>query len=243
MLSCYIIDDEFHSIKSLSKYIDDTPFIELVGYNENPVAALAQFQQMSRYPDIIFLDIEMPQLSGLEMSSLLKDKTAIVFTTAHPGFALEAFELEIRDYLLKPVSYQRFLKCVTKLQEQLSPKLNPVPEKTDAFFYIQSEGKGKLLKVFTNEIVFIESKKNYVSISTVQGNSLTYLTLTEIEEKLPPFFLRISKSHIINSHKITSVQGNEVRMQNNAQGFLVGPSYKAAFQAYMDTHLIRSKRL
>src|ERR1043165_4695331 len=119
MLTCYIIDDELHAIKSLLAYIEKTPSLQLIGYSENPLHALSQFQEKNEYADITFLDIDMPQLSGIELSSMLKGKTAIVFTTAHTNFAIEAFELEVSDYLLKPFSYERFLKCVHKINELL----------------------------------------------------------------------------------------------------------------------------
>src|SRR5690349_14646007 len=137
MLRCYVIDDESHAIKSLVAYIQRTPILQLMGTSENPLDALSTFQQTNDYPDVTFLDIEMPQISGIELSNLLKNKTAVVFTTAHPDFAIEAFELDISDYLLKPISFERFLKCVTKINTRISEKNTTQPK--DNFFYIQTE--------------------------------------------------------------------------------------------------------
>ena len=135
MLTCYVIDDESHAIKSLVSYIQRTPLLQLTGTSEDPLQALAYFQEKKHYPDITFLDIEMPQLSGIELSAILRDKTAIVFTTAHPDFAIDAFELDISDYLLKPISFERFLKCVNKLNDRILDKNKKATG--DDFFYIR----------------------------------------------------------------------------------------------------------
>ncbi|MGZ5221246.1 MAG: LytR/AlgR family response regulator transcription factor, partial [Chitinophagaceae bacterium] len=168
MLTCYIIDDEPHAIRSLQAYIDKTPLLQLSGYNEDPLAALAHFQQTNEYADITFLDIDMSGISGIELSSILKGKTAIVFTTAHPDFAIEAFELEISDYLLKPFSYERFIKSVYKINDLIEQRKARARSVVEDFFYIQTEAKGKLVKVYFKDIFYVESQKNYVSIS-LQG--------------------------------------------------------------------------
>ncbi|MEJ7820673.1 MAG: LytTR family DNA-binding domain-containing protein [Chitinophagaceae bacterium] len=242
MLSCYIIDDELHAIKSLSVYIDKTPSLQLIGYNENPITALSHFQEANTYPDITFLDIDMPQISGIELSSILKGKTAIIFTTAHPEFAIEAFELDISDYLLKPFSYERFIKCISKISDLILQRRNKSGDPIEDFFYIQVEGKGKLIKVFFKDIIFIESQKNYLSIVTEEKKHLTYLTLTEIVEKLPASLLRISKSYIINTNKISHIEGNEIFLINKKESFIIGSSYKNAFSHHMNEHLIKTKR-
>ena len=242
MLTCYIIDDEPHAIKSLRAYVEKTPALQLLGSNENPLAALADFQESNTYPDITFLDIDMPQISGLELSGILNGHTAVVFTTAHPGFALEAFELNISDYLLKPIAYPRFLKCIQKINEQLNRKRTKENETKEDFIYIQSEGKGKLIKIIISDITVIESQKNYVAIITAGKKFLTYLTLTEIENKLPASFLRISKSYILNTAKISLIEGNEVILENSHERYTVGPGYKDTFTNHMKEHLVKTKR-
>lgn len=242
MLSCYIIDDELHAIKSLSAYISKTPLLHLMGYSENPFEALSHFQEIHTYPDITFLDIDMPEISGIEVSSILKGKTAIAFTTADPNFAIKAFELDISDYLLKPFSYERFVKCVYKIDDVINQRKNKKADLTEDYFYIQVEGKGKLIKVYFKDIFFIESQKNYLSIVTQEKKHLTYLTLKEIEEKLPASFLRISKSYIVNTNKISHVEGNEIYLVDNKESFIIGSSYKDAFTQYMKEHLMKTKR-
>jgi DNA-binding LytR/AlgR family response regulator len=240
MLSCYVIDDEPHAIKSLVAYINRTPVLELIGYSENPLDALSVFQQQNKYPDVTFLDIEMPQLSGIELGRMLKDKTAVVFTTAHPNFAVEAFELDISDYLLKPISFERFVRCINKIGYRVMEKRKK--QEDNDFFYIQTETKGKLIKLQFDEIVFMQSQKNYLSIVTKNKKHLTYLTLSEIQEKLPPSFLRVSKSFIVNTDKIIRLEGDELFLEGETNAVTVGTSYKETFAAFMKSHIIKTKR-
>lgn len=243
MLTCYVIDDEPHAIRSLLAYIEKTPLLQVTGTNENPLAALSHFQETNEYPDITFLDIDMSGISGIELSSILKGKTAIVFTTAHPDFAIEAFEMEISDYLLKPFSYERFVKCVYKINDLIEQRKSRNKTAVEDFFYIQTEAKGKLVKVSFSDIFYVESQKNYVSIALQGKKYLTYLTLAEIEDKLPASFLRISKSFIINTDKISHLEGNQIFLQNFKEGFVLSPTYKDSFSTYMKEHLIKTKRL
>jgi len=175
MKTCYIIDDELHAISNLQDYIKKTPGLNLIGTNQNPVQALSFFQESEAYPDITFLDIDMPHLSGIELSSMLKGKTIIVFTTAYPNFAIDAFDLEVSDFLLKPFSYERFLKCINKINPILQKKKNELPKVSEDHFYIQTDGKGKVTKLFYRDIFYIESQKNYLSIVTAQKNCLLTL--------------------------------------------------------------------
>jgi DNA-binding LytR/AlgR family response regulator len=243
MTTCYIIDDELHAIKSLQAYIDKTPGLKGIGSNENPLEALAYFQQNNIYADITFMDIDMPQISGIELSALLKGKTVIVFTTAHPNFALDAFELDVSDYLLKPFSYERFVKCISRINTVLGQKKTEVVESVQSYFFIQTDAKGKLVKINYSDIVYIESQKNYLAIATAKNKYLTYLTLSEIEEKLPPSsFLRIHKSFIINTEKVSHVEGNQIFLSGNSTGFPIGANYKNEFSAKMKDWLLKTKR-
>jgi DNA-binding LytR/AlgR family response regulator len=240
-MTCYVIDDEMHAIKSLMTLIEKTPEITCVGFQQNALQALKTLGQSASFPDITFLDIDMPEISGLDVSLQLTSKTRIVFTTAHPNFAVQAFELGIEDYLLKPISYQRFIKCIHRLRETASGKEKPHNARQD-FFYIQTEGKGKVIKLYFSQILYIVSQKNYVQFVTDDNKYLTYLTLTEVEDKLPDTFLRISKSYIVNTTMISQIEGNEVFVSGFNDSFVVGPSYKAAFQAYLNDYYFRSKR-
>lgn len=243
MVTCYIIDFESPSINTLQAYIEKTPHLQVMGYNSNPLTAIMQFQETNCYPDITFLDIDMPDFPSIETCSMLKDRnrTEIVFTSSNTQYAIEAIELDVTDYLVKPFSYERFLKCVCKINNRMNRvnvKKDPCPD----FFYIQSESKGKLIKIALTDILYVESQKNYISISTHQKKYLTYLTLSEIEEKLDSTFLRINKSYIINTRMISHVEGNEIFLMNIKEGFTVGPGYKEAFNIHLKEYLVKSKR-
>jgi two-component system LytT family response regulator len=179
MTSCYIIDDELHAIQVLAGYVNKTPGLELAGSTENPLEGLNEFREKG-YADITFVDIDMAQLSGIEVATLIGNKTSVVFTTAFPKYAVEAFEKDASDYILKPITYERFLKCINKITARIGSK------KENDFFYIQCESKGKIIKLNYDDIIFVEALKNYVSIHTADNKHLTYLTLKEMEGSLPP---------------------------------------------------------
>jgi two-component system LytT family response regulator len=243
MRTCFIVDDEPHAINSLKSYVNKTPGLELTGFSENPLEALAYFQNNNVYADITFVDIDMPHLSGIELSAILKGKTEIVFTTAFPNFAPEAFEFEISDYLLKPFSYARFIKCINKINDAIAQRKTNTLDTARDYFFIQSDSKGKLVKIYMKDIIYIESLKNYLSIVTNKNKFITYLTLSEIEEKLPPsLFLRIHKSFIINIEKLSHVEGSEVFLFDCKESLTVGVSYKDAFFERMNNWLIKTKR-
>lgn len=240
MLSCYIIDDEPHAIKSLRSLIEKAASLKLMGVNSNPLSALDEFQKQDHYPDITFLDIEMPEISGIDISLLLQGKTQVVFTTAHPGFAVTAFGMDVIDFLLKPVSLARFMQCINRVEDRMTQKNRR--EERDNFFFIQTECKGKLIKINFDEVLYIESQKNYVSIVTFSKKHLTYLTLSEIETRLPSAFLRISKSFIVNTLNISRIEGNEIFLENHELSLLIGSSFKEDFSRFMQSHVIKTKR-
>jgi DNA-binding LytR/AlgR family response regulator len=242
MISCYIIDDESHAIETISAYITKTPDFEILGSHDNPLEALAFFKKTNTYADITFLDIDMPQISGIEVSSILKGHTKIIFTTAFPNFALDAFELDVNDFLLKPFSYERFLKSIYKVQDLLKLEKNATNKNYNNYLFIQTEGKGKMVKIYNNEILYIESQKNYLSIATVEKKVLTYLTLSEIGQRLSSAFIRIHKSYIINADKISHIEGNDVFLHGLKESFPIGISYKSILAQYVKDYVVKTNR-
>ncbi|MBS1533106.1 MAG: response regulator transcription factor [Bacteroidetes bacterium] len=239
-LRCYIVDNEDHAISLLTKHINKTPGLELVGSDTNPLEALEKITSGSIKADVCFLDIEMPQLSGLELAALIQRDTHVIFTTAHEQFALKAFDTDVIDYLLKPFEYPRFLKAIQKVQKLVADAPN-TGERT--FIFIQSETKGKLIKVLFENIFFIEGAQNYLRIMLDDGGHLTYLSLKEMEDILPKtMFMRIHKSYIINLDKVSSVEGGMVHLNNEA-AIQLGSTYKKDFLERINDFLIRSNRL
>ena len=241
MISCYIVDDEQHAIQVLAKHIELTPGLQLIGSSENPLEALQIFRE-NGYADITFIDIDMPQLSGMDLSELLHNKTTIVFATAYDKYALQAFEKNAFDYILKPISYERFLKCINKLNSRMV-KSTQEEESSRDHFYIQYEMKGKIAKIEYKDVVYIQALKNYVIIHTFSGKFITYLTMKEMEESLPPsVFMRVHKSFIVNLTKVLSIDGNAIQLGNKME-LTLGVSYKEAFFARLNEKMIKTKRL
>lgn len=240
MFTCYIVDDESHAIETLASYIKKAPGLELLGSSTNPLEALELINN-TVHPDITFLDIDMPQLSGLDLAGLINDRTKVIFTTAFPDYALGAFEKNAADYLLKPISFERFLNSVKKVGEQIKTQKPNHPANDHIF--IKTNIKGKVTRLNFTDIVYVESIKNYVIIFTADEKMITYLTMKELEAALPSErFFRVHKSYIVNAERIKTVNGVNILLQNNIS-IPLGQIYKAALQDYINTKLVSSSRL
>lgn len=239
MFTCYVVDDEPHAIETLVSYIEKAPGLELLGSSTNPLEAL-DLINTSVHPDITFLDIDMPQLSGLDLAGLISDRTAVIFTTAFPNYALGAFEKNAVDYLLKPISFERFLNSVKKVSAHLSAHIQ---SPANDHIFIKANIKGKVTRLNFTDIVYVESIKNYVIIYTEEGKMITYLTMKELGAALPSEkFFRVHKSFMVNSEKIKTVNGVNILLQNDMM-IPLGQMYKTALQDYINTKLVRSSRL
>ncbi len=210
-LSCLIVDDEELARTLLENYIQRLPYLNLVGKCSNPIEALQLLQHQS--VDLIFLDIQMPEVTGIEFLKMLKKTPATIFTTAYSEYALEGYELGLVDYLLKPIRFDRFLKAINRiLQIKQVPVSAPTPAKKEQssvedFFFVKADGIQH--KVAYATLDYIESKGNFVQLHTAEKRLLTADTLTKMDQKLNPNgFLRVHKSYIINTAKVTSIEGN-----------------------------------
>ncbi|SFF04045.1 two component transcriptional regulator, LytTR family [Chitinophaga sp. CF118] len=242
MISCYLIDDEQHAIQVLTKYIEQTPGFQLMGASENPLEALQIFREQN-YADITFIDIDMPQLSGIDLAELLHGKTSVVFATAYDKYALQAFEKNAFDYILKPISYERFLKCINKLNSRVVKNTQEEEDSVRDHFYIQYEMKGKIVKIEYKDVIYIQALKNYVIIHTQASKYITYLTMKEVEESLPAtMFMRVHKSSIVNLTKVIAVDGNAIQLKDNMD-LTIGSSYRDAFFSRLSDKMLKTKRL
>jgi DNA-binding LytR/AlgR family response regulator len=227
-ISCIIVDDEPPAIRILQKFAEQLPGLECVATTTSALEAL-QLIEIHK-PDIIFLDIQMRDLTGIQLSALIKDKVGIIFTTAYPQFAVEGFELNAIDYLLKPIAFSRFISAVEKARTQIHPtggkQNNPTAE--EDYFFIKTDGKNKFKRVAVADIFYIESIKNYIVIHTHDEQIVTYNTLKYFEEKLPDnLFVKIHKSFVIALNKIEKTDNNEVwLLQKNLP---LGDTYKIDF--------------
>ena len=239
MLKCYVVDDEAHAIETLVDYIEKSPDMQLVGTSQNPLQALGDISLLQ--PDLTFLDVDMPELSGLQLADMISSDTAIIFTTAFKNYALEAFEKNASDFLLKPISFDRFLKAVKKVSDLLN-KLKDAQRTSRDYFFINPGVKGKMIKLYFSEIIYIEGLQNYIQIFTGETKYITYLNMREIEAGLPAsMFSRIHKSYIINNEKIKSVEGNKVTLTTTVQ-LPIGANFKSTFMKRIAEDLIRTSR-
>ena len=229
MLSCFIVDDEPSAIDILRTFIAMTPSLTLVGSTTNPVEALNMVRQEP--VSLIFLDIHMPQLSGLALMRLLSVSTKVVLTTAYSNFAVEGFELDALDYLLKPIAFERFLKAVEKVRRAIEPATPGMTGKgVDDHIFVKAESKGKLIKVFFDEIIYVEGLKNYVSIMTATERIITLLNIKDLIERLPAQrFLRVHKSYLVSLNKIRAVDGSQILFQNSKAYVPLGDTYRTVF--------------
>jgi two-component system, LytTR family, response regulator len=227
MINCIIVDDEEHAIEILVHYVKQTPHLNLVASFTNPIEALQLLGQQRI--DLVFLDIQMPELSGIDFIKAIQGKSKVVLTTAYSEFALEGYELCVVDYLMKPIRLPRFLAAVQKAVQQINAGHEIQPEaREDDYIFVKTESKGKLLKINLADIDFIESMKNYVAIYRGAQKTLVYTSMKELEERLPKkHFIRVHKSFIIPISRITGIEGNLVRLKNVTAEILIGENYKA----------------
>eukprot|EP01037_Dinobryon_pediforme_P010925 gene10925-11008_t len=228
-------DDDF------SEYIDMTPGLELVGSSQNPLEALEVLTSKNA-PDITFLDVDMRQLSGMELAGMVNLYTSVVFTTAFPEYALQAFENEAFDYLLKPIDYKRFAKCIQKAKRKIKKGSEADVVEQNDFFNIKSEIKGRMVKIRFDEVMFIEGAVNYIQIHTTEEKHMTYLTMREIERHLPAqLFARIHRSFIVNINFVKVTERAQLKL-TNGESLTMGDHYKQKFLDFMDERLVKTDR-
>jgi len=230
--SCVIVEDEPLSAEILTDYIKQVPFLELKSVCADAIYAMEVLQKEKI--DLLFLDIHLPRIKGLEFLASLRNPPPVIVVSAYKEYALEGFELNVIDYLLKPVRFSRFLKAVGKLHQQSAVPLLPVtssPSGERAYFFF-SVGKKKV-KVFLDEILYIESLREYVKITTKEKNILTKFPLSRIEELLSQNnFLRIHRSFIVARDKINAFTSTDVEINNKP--IPIGRSYKELVLALLE---------
>lgn len=208
MIKTLLVDDEYLALNLLETFIQDVPDMEVVGKAKSALKALEILNNQE--VDLLFLDIQMPTLSGLNMLKTLKNKPVTIFTTAYSEYATKAFDLDVVDYLVKPFSFERFLQGVNKAREQF--KLRSLHTPKTAFYTAKVDGK--LVKLYYDDILFIEGLKEYVRFICKSGKYVTLESLKNLEQQLSSdIFLRVHKSYIVSKEKVHSVIGNMLEIQ------------------------------
>jgi DNA-binding LytR/AlgR family response regulator len=239
MYKCIVIDDELHAIEGLKGYIAAMPELSLVNTYSDALQALQSISK-NEAVDLIFIDVDMPKINGIELSKVIRNKTdRLIFTTAHTKYAFDAFEVAADAYLLKPYSLAKFLTTVNKVLTEIKKNEST---KADDFFFVKSKGEDlKIVKVRYDDIIAIESKQNYVMIHTKERNILTYMSLTEMLKLLKdlPGFVQLHRSFLVNQEHIESITGNAIYMANGLQ-ITVGESYRKDFNLFVGEKLMKA---
>lgn len=241
MINCIIVDDEQHAIDILVHYVKQTPHLNLAATTTNPIEALQIVA--TQKVDLIFLDIQMPELSGMDFIKAINGKVKVILTTAYSEFALESYELDVVDYLLKPIRLPRFLQAVQKVTKEIEAneeEHHAITDPEDDYIFVKTESKGKLLKINLGDIDYIEGMKNYVAIFCAGKKTLVYTSMKDLEERLSKKqFIRVHKSFIIPIAKITGIEGNLLRLKNVTAEILIGDNYKADLMEIIRNKMIQ----
>jgi two-component system LytT family response regulator len=224
MIKCLIVDDEPLAQNVIETYIRRVSDLSLVAKCENPVDAYDILQ--NEHVDLIFCDIQMPQINGIEFVKSLKNIPFVIFTTAHEKYAMEGFNLDAADYLLKPVSFDRFLKSINKVKNLANRSTVPKHENKSGHLFVKEDYR--LIKINHSDIFYIEGMKDYVKIFTPNKTVVTHVTMKRLELLLPKgSFHRIHKSFIVRFDAIKAVNGNIIETINNAK-IPIGLQYREA---------------
>ena len=215
-INCIVIDDEPLARKGIKEYIGEVDFLNFIGEFESPLKATSLLNTPGVH--LIFLDIQMPKITGLDFFKTLNNPAPVIFTTAYPQFALDGFDLNALDYLVKPISLERFLKAVLKAKEFYYLRLKNQNEggKENYTDHVFIKVDGKLVKILFENILFVEALQNYVAVHTKDKKYVSYLTLQSIAEFLPAdIFIKTHKSFIVAINKVESIDGNNVQIANH----------------------------
>lgn len=232
ILKCAIIDDEPLAVELLSSYVNKTPFLKLTGAYNSASTAIRDLRENP--VDLIFLDIQMPELSGIEFAKILPQETRIIFVTAFSQYAVEGYKVNAMDYLMKPVSYDTFLSAAKKAFDWFANKTRQEAYKQDRFIFVKSDYK--LIRVNLDDIMYIEGLKDYVRIYLKDGNKLmSLMNMKNLEDNLPkPEFMRTHRSYIVHMNMVQAV--DRFRLVFGDAYIPISDSYKDEVQSYLDRH-------
>jgi DNA-binding LytR/AlgR family response regulator len=236
MIRCLVVDDEPLALHILEDYISKVPFLELVKATTNPIEALTLVQEGNI--DLVFLDVQMPELTGIQFLKIANGKTKVILTTAYSQYALEGYELDVVDYLLKPIAFDRFFKSAQKAQGVIQPNVKQIvvepiqqvqqqqQDFLSDFIFVKSEYK--IQKVYLHQILFIEGLKDYISIFTSAERIITLQNMKKMEDTLPEkHFVRVHKSYIVALNKIDSIERSRIFIGDKI--IPVGDTYRDNF--------------
>lgn len=230
-ISCVVVDDEPLALKLLSDYVNKTPFLQLIKQTTNPFEAIELVQAGG--VDLLFLDIQMPELTGLQLMKIIGHKCKVILTTAYPDYALDGYEFDVIDYLLKPITFDRFLVAAHKARERVSAEpavvIQAAAPKEPVAGYIFVKTEYKIQKIDLADILYMEGLRDYVAIHIPGGKVLTLQSMRSFQEQLPESqFMRVHKSYLVALDKIEFIERNRIVIAGNY--IPVGETYQEQFQ-------------
>jgi two-component system, LytTR family, response regulator len=247
MIKCIVIDDEQSAIDVLTNYINQVSFLQLEAASLNPLDALEVIY--TQKVDLIFLDIQMPELSGIDFMKVIKGRCKVILTTAYKQYALEGYEHSVSDYLLKPISFERFLQATQKVQEQIDLEKNASDNNiqegknkslSEDFMFVKTDNR--MQKINYSDMLFVEGLGNYVNIKTTKGKFTTLLNIKDLVENLPSEqFLRVHRSYIVSLEKIEYVEGNNICLIGNIT-IPLSETYRNQLWTALDEKVIGGKK-
>jgi DNA-binding LytR/AlgR family response regulator len=238
MIKCIVIDDEQPAIDIMKHYISKTPELDLVGTFNNPLVGMQEIKKKNA--DLVFLDIQMEEMTGLEVMNIINENVKVILCTAYPQFALEGFDLDAVDYLLKPISFDRFSKAVKKVLATIpnSSSINNLDTLDEDHIFVKTEQKGKLIKIYFKDVDYIEAMGNYITFHQGKNKIVAYSTMKDLEDILPLHtFMRIHKSYIVALPKISMIENGFVVL-GNGHRISIGSNYKEVFMSKMKFRML-----
>jgi DNA-binding LytR/AlgR family response regulator len=234
-----IIDDEQPAINVLKKYISQLPDLKLIATETNPLLGIEIIK--SEKPELVFLDIQMDEMNGLEVMKIIHNISKVIFCTAYSEFAVTSYELDAIDYLMKPIDFNRFVKAVQRVTDNISQKPSVFTELIlNDYIFVKTGQRGKMLKIDLDDIDYVEAMSNYIAFHWGGQKTLAYLTMKELEERLPSgSFIRIHKSYIVALKQISSMENNELILKKIACRIPIGANYKEPFLKRMEQKLMK----
>lgn len=225
-MNCIVVDDDNFSVRIIEEFVNQTEGLALLGTFTNAIDSVNWLNNSEKEPvHLIFLDIEMPEMSGIEFLRALNVIPQVIIYSSQEKYALESYEYDVTDYLLKPVTYARFIKAVNRARERFERKENPVKQSTEIFI----KNNSSLVRVKYDDILWIEALENYVVVNTFKEKYTIHFTMKSISDKMPSErFMRIHRSYIVNFSKISAIEDNSViiRTESGNRVIPIGKSYK-----------------
>ncbi|WP_423147565.1 LytR/AlgR family response regulator transcription factor [Rubrolithibacter danxiaensis] len=234
MIRCLIVDDEPLALDILTDYVEKVPSLKLVKATTSAFEALNLVQE--NQADLVFLDVQMPELTGIQFLKIINGKCAVILTTAYPEYALQGYELDVKDYLLKPIAFDRFYKAVQKVEAKI-PAAPEVQVQSNASNFIFVKTEHKIQKIYLDDILYIEGLKDYISIFTPAERIITLQNMKKMEESLPAGrFIRVHKSYIISLDKIECIERSRIQIADKI--IPIGDTYRDSFFKLIDNRNI-----